>query len=96
MFLEHVDVKIKKATVGVNLNRKLNLLLPRLALLTVYKCLIRTYPDYGDVICDQPNLSSSANKIESVQYNTALAITRAIRGTSKEKLYQELDFESLK
>ena len=29
-------------------------------------------------------------KIESVQYNSALAITGAIRGTSKEKLYHEL------
>ena len=76
--------------------RKLNLLLPRSSLLTVYKCFIRPHLDYGDVIYDQPNLSSLTNKIESVQYNVALAITGAIRGTSKEKLYQELGFESLK
>ena len=76
--------------------RKLNLLLPRSSLLTVYKCFIRPHLDYGDVIYDQPNLSSLTNKIESVQYNAALAITGAIRGTSKEKLYQELGFESLK
>ena len=37
-----------------------------------------------------------SDKIESVQYNAALAITGAIRGTSKEKLYQELGLESLK
>ena len=95
-FLKHMDVKIKKATVGINLMRKLNLLLPRSSLLTVYKCFIRPHLDYGDVIYDQPNLSSLTNKIESVQYNAALAITGAIRGTSKEKLYQELGFESLK
>ena len=76
--------------------RKLNLLLPRSSLLTIYKCFIRHHLDYGDVIYDQLNLSSLANKIESVQYNTALAITGAIRGTSKEKLCQELGFESLK
>ena len=35
-------------------------------------------------------------KIESLQYNAALAITGAIKGSSKEKLYQELAFESLK
>ena len=35
-------------------------------------------------------------KIESIQYKAALAITGAIRGTSKEKLYQELGLESLK
>ena len=33
--------------------------------------------------------------IESLQYNAALAITGAIRGTSSEKLYQELGLESL-
>ena len=49
---------------------------------------------YGEVIYDQPNLSSLANKIKLVPYNVALAITGAIRGTSKEKLYQELGFES--
>ena len=30
--------------------------------------------------------------IESVQYNAALAITGAIRGSSREKLYRELAF----
>ena len=95
-FLEHIDVKIKKATVGIYLMRKLNLLLPRSSLLTICKCFIRPHLDYRDVIYDQPNLSSLANKIESVQYNAALAITGAIRGTSKAKLYQELGFESLK
>ena len=32
---------------------------------------------------------------ESLQYNVCLAITGAIRGSSREKLYQELGFESL-
>ena len=67
---------------------KLSLLLPRSSLLTVYKCFVKPHLDYGDVIYNQRNLFSLANKIESVQYNLALAITGAIRGTSKEKLYQ--------
>ena len=33
--------------------------------------------------------------MESIQYNAALAITGAIRGTSREKLSQELDLETL-
>ena len=33
------------------------------------------------------------NKIESLQYNAALAITGALRGSSKEKFYLELGFE---
>ena len=34
--------------------------------------------------------------MESILYNAALAITGAIGGTSKEKLYQELGLESLR
>ena len=33
--------------------------------------------------------------IESVQYNAALAITKAIKGKSRNSLYQELGLESL-
>ena len=35
-------------------------------------------------------------KLESVQYNAALAIRSAMRGTSREKLYQELALELLR
>ena len=35
------------------------------------------------------------NKIESVQYNAALAITGCVRGMSREKLYSELGLTSL-
>ena len=62
---------------------KLNLLLPRLSLQTIYKCFIRPHLDHGDVIYNQTNLFSLANKIELVQYNAALAIMGAIRGTFK-------------
>ena len=34
--------------------------------------------------------------MESIQYNAALAITSAIRSTSREKLYQEQGLESLR
>ena len=40
--------------------------------------------------------SINFNKLESIQYNAALAITGAIRGTSKTKLYKELALEFLK
>ena len=39
--------------------------------------------------------SSFHQRLESLQYNAALAITGVIRGTSKEKLYNELGLESL-
>ena len=33
-------------------------------------------------------------EMESIQHNAALAITSTIRGSSEEKLYQELGLES--
>ena len=79
--LENIDVKIKKATLGVNLIRQLNPLLPSSSLLTVFKCFIRPYLGYGDVAYDHPNLSFLTNKIESAQYNAAVSIT-GYRGTT--------------
>ena len=46
------------------------------------------------IIYDQSFNNSFLQKIESLQYNTALAITSAIRGTLREKIYQELGLES--
>ena len=95
-FFDHINETIKKATKGVNVIRKRNLFLPRFSLLTIYKSSVRPHLDYGDVVYDQLSNSRLSDKIETIQYNAALAITGAIRGTSKEKLYQELGLESLK
>ena len=57
---------------------------------------MRPYLDYGDIIYDQAYNVSFHEKLESVQYNSALAITGTIRGTSTEKLYNELGLETLK
>ena len=65
-------------------------------MLSIYKSFIRPHLDYADVIYDQPHNETFYNKIESVQYNAALSITGAIRGTSREKLYQELGLERLR
>ena len=74
--------------------QKLQNIPPRPALLTIYKCFIRPHLVYGDVIYDQGYNLSFHQKIESIWYNAVLALTVAIRGSSKEKLYQELDLES--
>ena len=47
------------------------------------------------MIYDQPSNASFSKKIESVQHNAALAIAGAIKGSSREKLYQELGLEYL-
>ena len=56
---------------------------------------MRSHLDYGDIIYDQTYNLSFHQKLESIQYNAALALTVAIRGSSREKLYQELGLESL-
>ena len=44
-----------------------------------------------------PSIQKSFHqKLGSIQYNAALAVTGAIRDTSKEKLYQELGLEFFK
>ena len=63
--------------------------------MTLYKSFIRPHLDNEDIIYDQPFNKAFRNKIESIQCNACFAITGGIRGTSKEKLYQELDLESL-
>ena len=69
--------------------------MPRKSLPTIYKAFLRPLVDYGDIIYDQQN-ESFCEKLESVQYKAALAITGAKQGTSRDKLYQELCLESLK
>ena len=68
----------------------------RTVLLTIYKSFFRPHLDYGDVIYNHPYNESFQNKLESVQYDTTLAITGAIIGSSKDKLYQEIFLELLK
>ena len=94
-FNEHISLKLSKARKGVGLLRTLAKYIPRHSLLTIYKCFIRPHLDYGDVVYDKPNNESFTKSIESIQYNAALAITGTIRGTSTEKLYQELGLEYL-
>ena len=94
-FNDHLKYVIDKANKGIGVLRKLRFYVPRGSLLTIYKSFIRSLLDYADVIYDQPHNASFSQKIESIQYNAALAITGAIRGSSKEKLYQELGLEYL-
>ena len=94
-FQGHLKNIYSKVNKTIGLLRKLHNILPRLLLLTIYKSFIIPYLDDGDIIYDQAYTASFHQRIESVQYNSALAITGAIRGTSKEKLYHELVLETL-
>ena len=82
--------------VGTGNIKKLSKTLPWHTLITIYKSFVRLHLDYGDIIYDQQYNESLNQKIEKIQYNAALAITCAIKGTSQSKLCNELVFESLK
>ena len=75
--------------------RKLQNVLPRLALMTIYKAFVRLHLDYSDVIYDEAYNKTFHQKLESIQYNACLALSGASRGSSREKLYQELGLEFL-
>ena len=79
----------------ISLLRKLRNNLLRAPLVTIYKSFTRLHLDYGDILYDQTFNNSFHERLQSIQYNAALAIAGAIRGTFREKLYQELGFESL-
>ena len=64
-------------------------------LITIYKALVRPYLDYGDMIYDEAYNKTFHQKIESIRYNACLALSGAIRGSSRERIYHELGLESL-
>ena len=94
-FNAHVDQKIKKCNRVIGLIRRLSVALPQNVLLTIYNSFVRPHLDYGDILYDKPNNENFQNKLEKVQYTACLAITGAIQGTSRTKLYDELGLHSL-
>ena len=92
-FSSHIKKNISKVTKTAGLIRGLRKFLPRESLILIYKSFVRPSIDYGDVIYHSPN--SLLNKLESAQYQVALAITGAWKGSSAAKLYDDLGWETL-
>ena len=88
-FNYHIREKMSKAMKGIGIIKKLSKVLPWHSLVTIYKSFVRPHLDYGDIIYEQPNNESLNQKIERIQYNAALEITGAIRGTSIKKKSKE-------
>ena len=99
-FSAHIKSAISKTRKGIGLLKYLSNYLPRYTLNELYKLYVRPHLDYGDVIyhipakvCDLSQnivLPNLMDKLESVQYSAALAVTGTWRGTSREKLYTDL------
>ena len=86
---------LKKCNKLIGLIRKLSVNVSRNASLTICKSFIRPHLDYGDILYHKSENENFQNKLEKVQYRACLAITGAIQGTSRQKLYDELGLHSL-
>ena len=62
-FPRALEMSTKKVNKTVALLRKFQDILPRSALLTIYKCFVGTHLDYGDIIYDQAFSNSFHQKI---------------------------------
>ena len=104
-FINHINDKIKAAKRTVGILKYLSKYLPLNTLDMMYKMFIRPHLDYCDVIYHNPHIINPFDKtitlhvlmerVEKVQYQAALAITGLWQGTSRNKLYEELGWESL-
>ena len=74
-FREHTQNVLNKVSKTIGLLRKLQKILPKPPLITIYKSFMRSHLDYGDIIYNQAYNFSFNQKIESIQYNTVIAIT---------------------
>lgn len=68
--------------------------LPPAELITKWKLFIRPYLEHSDVLYDQFSNFSIHQNIESIQWNAALALTRAMKKDSTEMLHHSLALES--
>ena len=94
-FLDYLDIVLTKVRKAIGLLHKINIILPRAALVTIFKAFIGPHLDYDDVLYHQAFDNASHENLGSVQYNTCLAMAGAIRGTSRDKLYQIFGLEFL-
>ena len=94
-FNEHINNKISKCTKIIGVMKKLSSTLSRKTLLTIYKSFVRPNLDYAGIIYDKPLNEAFKNKLEMVQHRAVLVSTGAFKGTSLDRLYEELGLESL-
>ena len=90
---------------GIGLIKHLRPYMPIKSLDQIFKMHIRSHLDYCDFIYHIPapkskythdiNLTDAMNSLESLQYQSALAVTGAWKGTNRDKIYEQLGWETL-
>ena len=104
-FVAHINEISSVARRGVGLIKHLRPYLPVKSLDQIYKMHVRSHFDYCDFIFHLPaldsglshdiNLNYLMNSLESIQYQAALGVTGTWKGTSRDKVYEQLGWESL-
>ena len=92
-FSKHIKEKAAIAMKGISLLKKCSKYVYRNVLSFPYKMYIRPHLDYGGVIYHNQR-ADLMNLVERVQYKAALIVSGCWQGTSREKLYVELGWES--
>ena len=77
-FDDHLKMVSAEISKTIGLLCKLQNLLPRVALITIYKAFVRPHIDCGDTLYDQAYDMSFHQELESIQCNACLVITGAI------------------
>ena len=93
-FSKHIKEAVLKALKGVSVLKYLSKYVARNVLDLSYKLYVRPHLDYGDIIYHNQR-EDLMKLIEQVQYKAALIVSGCWQGTSREKLYDELGWESL-
>merc|ERR1712015_183384 len=101
----HIEGKLAKARSGLGLMKQLKKWVSHDVLENIYKLYVRPNLDYADIILHKAeevdttfyknNNNNYMKQIEKIQYEAARVITGAWKGTSREKLYANLGWESL-
>ena len=97
-FQSHIREVIVKARRGIGMIRYLSKYVSREVLDVIYKLHVRPHLDYGDIIYhkfDPEMRLTFTQRLEQTQYLAALAVTGTWRGTNRQRLCNELGWESL-
>ena len=107
-FIKHITEKVGIARKGIGIIKHLAPYLPVKSRDQIFKMHVRPHLDYCDMIYHIPiktkemsdgdsqrNLNYLMRTLESTQYQAALAVSGAWKGTNRDKIYNELGWETL-
>ena len=104
-FVKHINEKISIGKKWIGIIKHLSPYLPLKSLDQIYKMHIRPHLDYCDIIFHTPiitheddsslTLNYQMEALERIQYQAALAVSGAWKGTNTDKIYEELGWETL-